>query len=127
MKKLVYLGFIFALSLLFVGCNKSNFKDSITIKLDIDPLSGYYWEYEFMDQGLLKIIEDNDIDCNADNTKCTGNQIFTVEGLSEGKTYINFKYIDQITSDVKYVAKYEFEINKDLKLKEKHFGSYYER
>ena len=125
MKKVFSLVLILFVSLLVVGCS-NDFENKIRIKLNSDPLSGYTWEYDFSEEGLAKVIEDNDIDCDEEENTCKGYQIYNVAALSKGKTYLNFKYTNG--TDVLYTAKYELEVNKDLKIKEvRHMGTYFKR
>lgn len=125
MKKVFSLVLILFVSLLVVGCS-NDFENKIRIKLNSDPLSGYTWEYDFSEEGIAKVIEDNDIDCDEEENTCKGYQIYNVEALSKGKTYLNFKYTNG--TDVLYTAKYELEVNNDLKIKEvRHMGTYFKR
>ena len=125
MKKVFSLVLILFVSLLVVGCS-NDFENKIRIKLKSDPLSGYTWEYDFSEEGIAKVIEDNDIDCDEEENTCKGYQIYNVAALSKGKTYLNFKYTNG--TDVLYTAKYELEVNKDLKIKEvRHMGTYFKR
>ena len=125
MKKVFSLVLILFVSLLVVGCS-NDFENKIRIKLNSDPLSGYTWEYDFSEEGIARVIEDNDIDCDEEENTCKGYQIYNVEALSKWKTYLNFKYTNG--TDVLYTAKYELEVNKDLKIKEvRHMGTYFKR
>ena len=125
MKKVISLVLLLFAGLFIVGCS-NEFKDSLKIKLNADPSSGYTWEYDFTDAGIAKAIEDNDIDCDEEEKTCKGYQIYTIEALSKGETYLNFKYTNG--TDVLYTAKYEIEVNKDLKIKEvRHMGTYFKR
>ena len=126
MKKIFSLVLIVFVGLLIVGCSDKGFESSKQIKLESDPLSGYTWEYDVTEVGVIKVYEDNDIDCDEEAKKCDGYQIYKLEGLSEGKTYINFKYSNG--TKTLYTAKYEFEVNKKLKIKEVgHTGTYFKR
>lgn len=128
MKKVFFLLILVAVSFItLTGCNNGDYSSSIKIKLDADLLSDTIWEYDISGDGGVKITEDNDFDCDKDDKECKGNQIFKIEGLSEGKTKITFKCINAVYENVLYEAIYDIDVNSKLKVKESHSGSYFER
>ena len=109
------------LTFIICGCGKS--KSEVKVKLKADPLSGYVWSYDIADLEIAKVEEESDVKCDKTTDECSGNQIFIIKPLSEGKTAIRFNYKND-SDQTKYYVVYDVEIDKDLHIKETHQGTY---
>ena len=103
MKKVV----ILLLMVFLIGCSKKI--SYYEIELDNSE-----WKYSNMNQDVIKIVSTN---CFEDKCK------FKIEPIKKGKSVITFL---KIMGKEQLGAIYEITIDSDLKISEKHYGSYFE-
>lgn len=126
MKKILKL---FSISIVLLLCACTNKSDKLEIKFKSNPSTGYTWKYTVSNKDVIDIKEAyDDSNCPKDVTGCGGQMIYTINPKKEGKTTIKFRYLrpwDEST--LWYTATYEITVDKDLKVSEKHSGSYFEK
>ncbi len=105
----------------------ANNKKDLTISLDSNPSTGYTWVYSVSESEVVKISEDYENKCDAEMVGCGGKSIFTIKPLKQGKTTITFTYSRSWEEDANpKTAIYEINVSDNLKITEKHSGSYFE-
>ena len=105
------------LTLLFCGCGGK--ADTVTVEFEANATTGYHWEYECSEDGIVKIEGEYVTD---DNPKgfvgVGGKQIYTVTAVKEGTVNVTFKYLPPASNDPGKVNEYTFEVDKDLNIKQ---------
>ena len=103
--------------------------DTLDIKLDSNPSTGYEWSYEMTGDDIIVIANryEEDINCS-ELDGCSGKEIYTISSVGEGKVNLKFIYYRPESSDpYTLVADYEITIDNNLKISETHTGSYFEK
>ena len=128
-------------ALVLVGCGKKDSKkedskptpnktgESFEIKLESNSSTGYVWTYELEgdDAVVLANTYEEGEGCE-DRDGCGGYEIYTVTATAEGHVTLTLVYARPDSGDpYNLVAKYDITIDKDLKIKETHSGSYFEK
>ena len=113
------------------GCGnkeENNLKE-LKISFDSNPSTGYHWEKETYNEGVVKITESYESNCNDDNVVgCGGKTIYTIIPLNEGSEVIDFSYIAPDGETEKYNAIYYITVDKNLNIKEDtHSGTYFNK
>ena len=74
--------------------NKMNIDDLIVTTLEIDDLSGFSWQYQVSEPGIIDIIFDNYIPGKGINN-VPGKHTFIFKSLAKGKCQLTFHYYKQ--------------------------------
>jgi|GEM_PF-5150376 len=74
--------------------NKMNINDLIVTTLETDHLSGFSWQYEFSEPGIIDILFDNYIP-GKDINNGPGKHTFIFKSLAKGKCQLIFNYYRQ--------------------------------
>ena len=117
MKKIISTLTLLSLTIFFLSGCSGGYSESVTIDFRAELSSGYTWLYETKNPEIVKVIEISDFDCDDDDEVCEGYQNYKLEGISEGKTTISFKYYSEDDNKITRSAVYEVVVNKNLKIK----------
>ncbi len=135
--KLVKIVLILLCIIFVTGCKKGSSDELVgEVKLKSHPEIQYswYWKYEegsakdvitFVESKFIPYgVEDEDVEeyePHPDKEGYTGEQVFVVSGLKEGKTTVVFSSYepDNKKTHPKQVVKYEYIVDKDLNVKVK--------
>lgn len=140
MKKAKLFSILLVCLLVLVGCSKKDDKkenkkeeqkklgESFEIKLDSNSSTGYNWTYDVVgDDAVVLSYKYEDGEGCEDRVGCGGYEIYTVTASSKGKVNIKFTYARPNDDTDSLEANYEVTVDKDLKIKETHSGSYFEK
>ena len=110
------------------GCGAKNKGENFEFELYSNSSTGYKWEYAFTKNDIVEVKKDYKSDCGDDMVDgCGGKDIFKIIPKKAGKTKMNLKYCSFSWNDCSKDVTYEFTVSDDLKITEKHSGSYYEK
>lgn len=122
---------LLVLSIIICGCGNKEIENSKELKITFDsnPSTGYHWESETYNEGVIKITESYESDCKDENiVGCGGKTIFTITPLMEGTEIIDFSYIAPNGEDEEYNATYYITVGENLNIKEDtHNGTYFNK
>lgn len=101
---------------------------NLQISFISNPTTGYQWSYAVSDNSIINITQDYQSQCPVGVTGCGGEEIFTITALQPGETTLTFNYARSWESvQPIYTAQYQLKIDSELRISEKHSGSYFER
>lgn len=128
MKRIIKSLLIIMSIILLSGCTSNN-KDGeeLLIELSSNPSTGYNWTYNISNKDIISIEEDyDDSICEEKIVGCGGYNIYKIKALKKGETTITFTYsFPNKPKSKEQTAVYVITIDKDLKIKETHEGSYF--
>ena len=143
MKKIrILFSILLVCTLVLVGCGKKDKKEdkkkndtptvngeSIDIKLESNPSTGYSWTYELEGDDVVVLTSKYEEGENCEDLDgCPGYEIYTVTATAPG--HVNFKLVYSFaeSDDPNALeADYDITIDKDLKITETHTGSYFDK
>lgn len=109
------------------ACGKKDNK-KLEISFDSNSSTGYSWNYSIDNSDIIDISSEYVDNCKEDVVGCQGKTVYTITPKKEGKVTIFFTYSRPWEKDSQvYNATYTITINKKLKIKESHTGSYFEK
>ena len=122
--KLVKILLLVMCIILVTGCKKgSDWESEPELRFNVHPEAKYnmYWKYEKnAPKDVIKFTKTEFVHFEENNTEgYTGEAVYVVEGLKEGKTTVIFQTYepDGKTTHPKQTYKYEFTVNKDKEVK----------
>jgi predicted secreted protein len=97
MKKCITVIGVLCLSISIIGCSSSYAVNFGTVELVGNPTTGFVWEYEIANPGIIEEVSNEFIaggrgDDDIDIAGAGGIYNFTFKGVAQGETLVTFKY-----------------------------------
>ena len=95
MRKCIIVMGVLCLTVTLVGCSTSLAGSKATVELEGNPTTGYVWEYEIANPGIIEEVSNEYITAGQDDVEVVGAGgvfRFTFRGVTQGETEITFHY-----------------------------------
>ena len=100
---------------------------TFTISLYDNSSTGYAWTYKISKKNIVNIKEKSDYSNCGNMIGCGGKKIYTIKALKPGNIKLSLKYSFSGDKDRPYeTATYLITVDRDLNIKESHYGSYFD-
>lgn len=95
-------------------------KTVISIKLDDNSSTGYRWEYDLSNKGIVEIMESSDYsNCPKNVVGCGGYKTFTIKSLKPGRTKLKLTYLSHDDLVDRQIV-YDIEVDDNYIIHESH-------
>lgn len=101
-----------------INNTNTTYKKTLEIDLESNPTTGYQWQYDINEDGIIKEVSKNykKDDVPEGITGSGGTDIWTFEGVKEGSTEVIFKYLRPWEGEAIKTKIFVFTVDKELKI-----------